>query len=61
MKNLLSLDGHSASDSPIYLGKQLYLVNTRPGGHGPSQQCGVIYRHDGDRANTPIAASWPIG
>ena len=55
LKNLLSLDGHGASDSPIYVGKQLYLVNTRPGGHGPSQQCGVIYRHDGDRAKLVAA------
>ena len=55
LKNLLSLDGHGASDSPIYVGKQLYLVNTRPGGHGPSLQCGVVYRHDGDRAKLVAA------
>jgi len=55
LKNLLSLDGHGAGDSPIYVGKRLYLVNTRPGGHGPSQQCGVVYLHEGDRARLVAA------
>ncbi len=55
LKNLLSLDGHAASDSPIYVGKRCYLVNTRPGGHGPSQNCGVVYMHDGDRAKLVAA------
>ena len=55
LKNLLSLDGHGAGDSPIYAGKRLYLVNTRPGGHGPSQQCGVVYLHEGDHARLVAA------
>jgi hypothetical protein len=50
LKNLLSLHGHGTSDSPIRIGKHLYLVNTRPGGHGPSQNCGVVYLHEGDHA-----------
>ena len=55
LKNLLNLDGHGASDSPIYFGKRLYLVNTRPGGHGPSQSCGVVYLHEGDRSRLVAA------
>ncbi|PAW86750.1 MAG: hypothetical protein B9S33_07390 [Pedosphaera sp. Tous-C6FEB] len=55
LKNLLSLEGHAVSDSPIRVGQHLYLVNTRPGGHGPSQNCGVVFLHEGDRARLVAA------